>query len=109
MKGLSEDNFYCAGHSLGAHVCAFAGKWTREKFGFTINRITGLDAAGPLFEKMEGVVGKFCVVSNNIEVPTCSILVFCIEYFNHYKHPHGWTILTLVSSILCIQMELKVL
>jgi len=51
--GLSEDNFYCAGHSLGAHVCAFAGKWTREKFGFTINRITGLDAAGPLFEKIE--------------------------------------------------------
>ncbi|CAG5091321.1 Oidioi.mRNA.OKI2018_I69.PAR.g12968.t1.cds [Oikopleura dioica] len=51
--GFNEENFYCAGHSLGAHVCAFAGKWTQEEFGFTIARITGLDAAGPLFEKVE--------------------------------------------------------
>jgi hypothetical protein len=45
--GASWDSFYCAGHSLGSHVCGHAGKRTR---GGTMARITGMDPAGPWFE-----------------------------------------------------------
>jgi len=44
--GASYDDFYCAGHSLGGHVCGHAGQRTGGQLG----RITGLDPAGPWFE-----------------------------------------------------------
>lgn len=47
----AQSRLYCVGHSLGSHVCGHAGMKT--KFG----RITGLDAAGPLFENRDWMCG----------------------------------------------------
>ncbi len=40
---ISPNKTHCIGHSLGSHVCGYAGKEMKLK------RITGLDPAGPLF------------------------------------------------------------
>jgi len=43
-RGLSRRNLWCIGFSLGAHTCGFAGMYTQ------IERVTGLDPAGPWFD-----------------------------------------------------------
>lgn len=42
------------GYSLGAQVSGFAGKYSQEVYQSKYGRITGLDAAAPLFEGHEG-------------------------------------------------------
>merc|ERR1740129_1854284 len=44
-------SFHCIGHSLGAHICSFAGKAlaSDDAAFFSLRRLSGLDPAGPLF------------------------------------------------------------
>lgn len=44
------ENIHIVGHSLGAHIAGFAGKTVLKVAKQRIGRITGLDAAAPLFE-----------------------------------------------------------
>ena len=60
--GFDPSLFTCAGHSLGAHVCAYAGKFAYSNWRWRIGRITGLDPAGP----REGVHGKVYKKFNKI-------------------------------------------
>ncbi|XP_046424449.1 pancreatic lipase-related protein 3-like isoform X1 [Neodiprion fabricii] len=43
--GLNSSSIHLVGHSLGAHVCGYAGRYVN----FTLPRIVGLEPAGPLF------------------------------------------------------------
>ncbi|KAF4528400.1 hypothetical protein B566_EDAN013336 [Ephemera danica] len=47
---ISLENFHCIGYNLGAHVCGYTGTSLASKYGSKLNRITGLDPAGPLFD-----------------------------------------------------------
>ena len=40
---------HCVGHSLGAHICGFAGATLQTISHRSLDRISGLDPAGPLF------------------------------------------------------------
>lgn len=49
LKKQYFDTLHIIGHSLGAHIGGMASKELQEKFFILIGRITGLEAAGPLF------------------------------------------------------------
>jgi pimeloyl-ACP methyl ester carboxylesterase len=53
-RGISTDNVHLLGFSLGAQVAGFAGKWSQSEYSWYFGRITGLDAASPLFESYPG-------------------------------------------------------
>lgn len=47
---INEKNVHCIGFSLGAHMCSIFYKVYFRKFGVKLDRITGLDPAGPFFK-----------------------------------------------------------
>ena len=41
---------YCIGHSLGSHLCGFFGKMSKKLGNLTVDKIIGLDPAGPIWD-----------------------------------------------------------
>jgi pimeloyl-ACP methyl ester carboxylesterase len=54
-KGIDPANVTIIGHSLGAHVAAYAGKETKEITGKSLSEIIGLDPAGPGFDPINPI------------------------------------------------------
>lgn len=50
-KELIVKNLHIIGHSLGAHLAGFIGKYVYQFLNQKVGRITGLDPAGPLYGK----------------------------------------------------------
>merc|ERR1711971_1214847 len=55
QKGFRGE-LHCVGHSLGAHICGYAGSYSQTEFRMLINRITGLDPAGASYGLTEAEV-----------------------------------------------------
>ncbi|XP_053678359.1 pancreatic triacylglycerol lipase [Anopheles nili] len=50
------DKVHLLGHSLGSHLCGYAGYHLQKDFGLKLGRITGLDPAEPLFSDTDPLV-----------------------------------------------------
>lgn len=49
-KKVDVKDIHIIGHSLGAQVAGFAAKQFKKSVGTKVRHVTGLDAAGPLYE-----------------------------------------------------------
>ncbi|KAJ9584757.1 hypothetical protein L9F63_020907, partial [Diploptera punctata] len=54
--GIEQHKIHFIGHSLGAHMAAYAGQSLQSKFNYRLGRITGLDPAEPHFSKTDPIV-----------------------------------------------------
>ncbi|CAG9864189.1 unnamed protein product [Phyllotreta striolata] len=52
VVGVKQNQLHFIGFSLGAHLAGFTGKRLRAIYSETIQRISGLDPAAPLFEEV---------------------------------------------------------
>ena len=53
---LNVESFHLIGHSLGAHIAGYTGKYIFQKFYTKIGRISATDPAGPLFQNTPTVM-----------------------------------------------------
>lgn len=56
LKLKNLDKVHLIGHSLGSHLCGYAGYTLQRDFGLKLGRITGLDPAEPLFTDTDPIV-----------------------------------------------------
>lgn len=52
---IQSSNIELIGHSLGAHVCGYVGKWIISYKGEKLKKIVALDSAGPLWIGEKGL------------------------------------------------------
>lgn len=57
VEKVPVENIHLIGHSLGAHIVGYAGRYFTELTGEVIPRITGLDPANPCFNEGESLSG----------------------------------------------------
>lgn len=50
-RAIPPKSIHLIGHSLGAHIAGFAGKKIKRQTETRVHRISGLDPAGPYFNK----------------------------------------------------------
>ncbi|VVC96863.1 unnamed protein product [Leptidea sinapis] len=53
QHGFDPSQIHMIGHSLGAHICGFAGKTFQQLTKRKLGRISGLDPAGPCFSDVK--------------------------------------------------------
>lgn len=54
--GIQPELIHLIGHSLGAHMAAYAGQTVQRHFRYKLGRITGMDPAEPHFRKTDPIV-----------------------------------------------------
>ncbi|XP_037816441.1 vitellogenin-1-like [Lucilia sericata] len=54
---IPPENIHLIGHSLGAHIVGYTGRYFTKYTGLNISRITGLDPANPCFNEGETLTG----------------------------------------------------
>lgn len=57
MEQIPAENIHLIGHSLGAHIVGYAGRYFTEYTGLNLTRITGLDPANPCFNEGQNLSG----------------------------------------------------
>jgi len=50
VEQVKNKHVHCIGFSLGAHMCGVFYKHFSKQYNYTLDRITGLDPAGPFFQ-----------------------------------------------------------
>lgn len=84
-RNATGRDFHLVGHSLGAHVCGYAGKRVKG-----IPRITGLDPAGPYYENTPPIVRLYTGDADFVDI---------IHTFGHKFIDHSFFSIGMLQEI----------